>query len=103
VDWYDVSILDFGIPFLVVDSDPERDGTGTEVVLRFESLFPAGTIETDSSGVGSPGDPPAEGFAIEGLGYARVTGTGPGSYLVGAWYSGDGCPVPVELQGLEVR
>ena len=103
VDWYNVSVLDFGIPFVVVDADPERDGTTTNVALRFDNLVPVGTIVTDSSGLGSPGDPPAEGFAINGLGYARVSGTGPGTYLLGAWYSGDGCPVPVELQGFEIR
>jgi hypothetical protein len=103
VDWYNVSVLDFGIPFVVVDADPERDGTGTDIALRFDNLVPVGTIMTDSSGLGSPGDPPAEGFAINGLGYARVSGTGPGTYLLGAWYSGDGCPVPVELQTFEIR
>jgi Bacterial pre-peptidase C-terminal domain len=103
VDWYDVTILDFGIPFVVVDGDPERDGTGTDVVLRFDNLTPMGTIVTDSSGVGSLANPPAEGFAIAGLGFARVSGSGPGTYLFGAWYSGDGCPVPVELQGIAIR
>jgi len=103
VDWYDVSVLDFGIPFVVVDADPERDGTGTDVVLRFDNLVPVGTIVTDSSGAGGPANPPAEGFAITGLGYARVSGTGPGTYLIGAWYSGDGCPVPAELQSFEIR
>lgn len=103
VDWYDVTVLDFGIPFVVVDGDPERDGSGTDVVLRFDDLIPAGTIVTDSSGPGGPGNPPAEGFAIEGLGFARVSGSGPGSYLLGAWYSGDGCPVPVELQRFELH
>lgn len=103
VDLYKGNVLDHGIPFVVVDGDPERDGTGTNVVLRFDNLFPLGTITTDSSGVGFPGNPPAEGFAITGLGTVRVTGTGPGSYLLGVFYSGEQCPVPVELQGLEVR
>lgn len=103
VDWYNVSILDFGIPFVIVDADPERDGVGTDVVLRFDNFFPAGTIVTDSSGAGGLGNPPAEGFAIAGLGYARVSGSGPGTYMIGAWYSGDGCPVPVEMQSFGIR
>jgi hypothetical protein len=103
VDWYQVNVLDFGIPFVLVDGDPERDGTGTDVVLRFDNFVPLGTTTTDSSAAGSPGNPPAEGFAIEGLGYVRVSGTGPGTYLFGAWFSGELCPVPVELQSFEIR
>jgi hypothetical protein len=104
VDWYQVDVLDFGIPFVVVDADPERDGTGTDIALRFDNFqIPVGSIVTDSSGLGSPSNPPAEGFAITDLGAVRVSGTGPGTYLLGVWYSGDGCPVPVELQGFEIR
>jgi hypothetical protein len=102
VDWYRADILDFGMPFVVVDGDPERDGAGTDVVVHVDTHFPQGTIDTNSSGAGSPGNPPAEGFAFNALGYIRVSGTGPGTYLIGVWYSGNGCPVPVELQSLQI-
>lgn len=103
VDWYMANILDFGIPFAIVDADPERDGVAPDVVLRFDNMVPLETITTDSSGAGSLANPPAEGFAIAGLGYARVSGSGPGTYLLGIWYSGEFCPVPVELQSFEIR
>jgi Bacterial pre-peptidase C-terminal domain len=103
VDWYMADILDFGIPFIVVDGDPERDGVGTDIVVHVDTHLPQGTIDTNSSGAGSPGDPPAEGLAFQGLGDVRVSGTGPGTYLIGVWYSGDGCPVPVELQSLQIH
>jgi hypothetical protein len=104
VDWYNLTILDFGFPFLLVDGDPERDGTGTNVTVHFEDFaIPPSTITTDSSGAGSPSDPPAEGFAIESLGFARVTGTAAGTYMLGVWYTGKGCPVPVELQAFEIE
>lgn len=103
VDWYMANVLDFGIPFAVVDADPERDGTTANLVLRFDNLVPLETITTDSSGLGSPGNPAAEGFALNGLGYVQVSGSGPGTYLLGIWYSGEFCPVPVELQRLEIH
>jgi hypothetical protein len=103
VDMYNASILDFGVPFVVVDGDPERDGVGSDVLLHVENQFPQGIVDTDSSGAGSAGNPPAEGLAFNGLGLVRLTGTGPGTYLIGIWYSGDGCPAPVELESLQVH
>lgn len=104
VDWYNVNVLDFGFPFVVVDGDPERDGVGTNNSLFFDVQFPPlGTIFTDSAGAGVAGNPPAEGFAIDvGLGFARVTGNFAGTYLLGVWYSGM-CDVPVELQRVSVE
>lgn len=103
VDWYMANVLDFGIPFVAVDADPERDGAPANLVLRFDNLVPLETITTDSSGLGSPANPAAEGFALNGLGYVQVSGSGPGTYLIGIWYSGEFCPVPVELQRLEIH
>jgi hypothetical protein len=100
-DWYLIGILDNGFPFVAVDGDPERDGVGTDVTLMYgQGLF----LVTDSSGAGGAADPPAEGFAFEvPYGWVRVTGTGPGTYLMAWWQSGDLCTVPVRLQRFEIE
>ena len=102
VDWYAMTLLDAGFPFMVVDGDPERDGVGTDVTLLFDA---GATLLTDSSGAGGPGNPPAEGFVgcASCTGYVRVTGTGPGTYAIGGWYSSDFCPIPVELQSFRIE
>jgi hypothetical protein len=103
-DWYLAAILDNGYPMVVVDGDPERDGTSTDVALRFvDFMFSSGTLDTDSAtGAGAP-PPAAEGFVMGTLGFLRVSGAGPGTYRMAMLYSGDGCAVPVELQSFEVR
>jgi len=102
VDCYHVAILDNGFPFVVVDGDPERDGIGTDITLRFEGFFPLETIVTDSSRAGDASNPPGEGFAIMNLGTVFITGTGPGTYMFGWWFTGE-CPVPVDLQAFEIE
>jgi hypothetical protein len=63
-DCYAINILDVGIPFIVVDGDPERDGIGTDVALRYANFSGSPAIDANSSGSGSPSNPPAEGFAM---------------------------------------
>ena len=102
-DCYFIDILNPpGIPFIVVDGDPERDGIGTDITLRFEQLPDA--IETNSSGAGEASNPAAEGFAIVASSPStiRITGAGPGTYMLGVWWSGF-CPVPVQLQGFGIE
>lgn len=99
-DCYDYNVLDVGFPFVVVDADPERDGIATDITLGY---YGGSTIVTDSSGAGSPANPPAEGFAISSNGVVRITGTGPGTYMLAGLLSGDGCQVPVELLGFRVE
>jgi hypothetical protein len=101
VDCYAISVLDNGFPFVLVNGDPERDGIGTDVTLRLTTLG-GQTIVTDSSGAGDASNPPAEAFAIQEGGYAYVTGTGPGTYIIAGWWSGDGCQVPLRLQSIEI-
>jgi hypothetical protein len=100
VDCYRADILDNGFPLVIVDGDPERDGIGTDATLAFQGAGPV--LLTDSSGTGGAANPPSEGFAIETLGDALVTGTGAGTYVVGVWWSGE-CPIPVELQSFAVE
>jgi hypothetical protein len=102
-DWYVVqNQLWGGPPFVVVDGDPERDGITTDVTLHVVG-WNGQTITTNSAGAGSPSDPPAEGFHYNVGVYARVTGTGPGTYLLIAAVTGESCTVPVEVQSFEVE
>jgi hypothetical protein len=87
---------------VVVDGDPERDGITTDVTLHVVG-WNGQTITTNSAGAGSPSDPPAEGFHYNVGVYARVTGTGPGTYLLLAAVTGESCTVPVELQSFEIE
>lgn len=102
VDWYNAGLLDFGFPMIVVDGDPERDGTSTDVTVRIEGFF--GNLQTDSSaGAGQPA-PGAEGVVVENYGSnVRITGTSAGSYRLIAQFSGELCPVPVELESFSVE
>jgi hypothetical protein len=101
-DWYLIGILDNGFPFVAVDGDPERDGVGTDVILQYGN---GPGLVTDSSGAGGVLDPPAEGFAFQPapFGWVRVTGTGPGTYLMAWWQSGEFCTVPVRLQSFAIE
>jgi len=104
VDCYNFTLLDGGFPLVVVDGDPERDGIATDVTLNYFSIGGSPTIVTDSSGSGGPANPPAEGFAMQWSGgVVRITGTGPGTYMLAGLYSGDLCQVPVELLGFRVE
>lgn len=102
VDWYESGNLDDGFPFIVVDGDPERDGIGTDITLMYTGA--GDTIVADSSHNGSASDPPGEGFAHTlKTGLIRITGTGPGTYALRNWYSGDLCSVPVKLQAFGIE
>jgi hypothetical protein len=37
------------------------------------------------------------------LSKARVSGSAPGTYAIGIFYSGDGCPAPVTLRSFAVE
>jgi Bacterial pre-peptidase C-terminal domain len=102
LDWYNVGVLDNGYPLVIVDGDPERDGSSTDVVLRIEGFN--GVLQTDSStGNGQPA-PGAEGFLVENYGAnVRISGSAPGTYRLGVLYSGEACPVPVALQSFTIR
>lgn len=103
VDWYIATVLDNGLPFVVVDGDPERDGTTTDVVLTFSQLSPFPMPPVDSStGRGAP-PPGAEGVVLPFIANVRVSGPAAGSYAIAVFYSIEGCGVPVTLHGFEVR
>lgn len=105
VDYYHANLL-VGLPFVAVDGDPERNGTGTDGRRDLVSAFPPYDlrVSADSSGaVGSPA-PPAEALLdqthFERL--VRVTGPAAGTYRVGIIWSGY-CSVPVVLEKMDVE
>lgn len=103
-DCYFINILDVGIPFIVVDGDPERDGIATDVALRYANFGGSPAIDANSSGSGSPSNPPAEGFAMfTNDGFVRITGAGPGTYILAVMFSRQECQVPVDLQRFEIE
>jgi len=103
-DCYNINILDVGIPFIVVDGDPERDGVGTDVALRFVTVGGALAIDADSSGTGSLVNSPAEGFALfTNMGLVRITGSGPGTYTLAVMFSRQECQVPVGLERFAIE
>ena len=68
---------------IAADGDPERDGTGVDLVV--DLIAPDGStvlFSADSAGAGGPGNPPGEGFCFvvpsSGIYYVRVTGYGGG-------------------------
>ncbi len=103
VDWYLASVPFHGDqPFVIVDGDPERDGTGTDVVLDFSTLFPPLPRVDSSTARGAP-PPPAEAAVLPFLSNVRVSGPAAGTYAIAVFYSAPGCTVPVTLQSFEVR
>lgn len=105
VDYYHANLLG-GLPFVAVDGDPERDGTGTDVRLDLVDTIPPHAMQVwaDSSGaVGSPA-PPAEGLLDQSNSQRLVKVTGPaaGTYRIGITWSGY-CPVPVVLEKMDVE
>jgi len=101
LDWYDLNLMDAGVPFVIVDGDPERDGISTDVMIDFEPGWPMPQVNS-STGSGSP-PPPAEALVLPGTPHVCLSGPDAGTYLLFVPYTGDGVPVPVELMSLEVR
>jgi hypothetical protein len=87
VDYYAVH-ADAGQELIIAaDCDPDRDGTGTDLLFEIRNEANASLVSVDSSITGSTGNPCAEGvrFAITANGtyYVRVrhfTATGTGTY-----------------------
>jgi hypothetical protein len=103
VDWYLASVPFHGDqPFVIVDGDPERDGTATDVVLDFSKLFPSLPRVDSSTGQGAP-SPAAEAAVLPFLSNVRVSGPAAGTYAIAVFYSSPGCTVPVTLQSFEVH
>jgi len=106
-DWYRRTFLGGGFHAILVDGDPERDGTTTDVRIDFE-FNPV--VINSSVGKGAP--PPGAEAAWLGSGSGVVSvfrvrlaaGALGGSYSIRlACIGGDNCQVPVELQSFEVR
>ncbi|HSS20509.1 MAG TPA: pre-peptidase C-terminal domain-containing protein [Pyrinomonadaceae bacterium] len=89
VDYYSISCNAGDTVFFPVDADPERDGTGTDLVVEFRD--PADVIleSVDSSITGSLANPAAEGanFTVQAAGtyFVKVkhfSATGTGTYNI---------------------
>jgi hypothetical protein len=87
VDYYSVSANAGDTIFFPVDVDPERDGTGTDLVVEFRSPADALLLSVDSSIVGDLTDPAAEGanYTVDAAGtyFIKVrhfSATGTGTY-----------------------
>lgn len=87
VDWYSFFARTGDRVFIAADGDPERDGTGPNLVLDLVTggFFPQTLITVDSSPDSTATDPAAEGFSYlfsaTGTYYVKVTGDGTtGSY-----------------------
>jgi Ca2+-binding RTX toxin-like protein len=79
-DLYAVNVAPDEILFVALDGDPERDGSGPDLVV--DLLAPNGDtlLTADSSGVTVPGDPAQEGDpAAEGFSFDIAEG---GTYIV---------------------
>jgi hypothetical protein len=86
-DYYSVVAAAADIVYFNVDADPERDGTGTDLVVEFRDPADVLLLSIDSSITGSLANPAAEGarFAVGAAGtyFVRVrhfSGTGTGTY-----------------------
>ncbi len=73
-DYYSVAATAGNIVYFNVDADPERDGTGPDLVVEFRDPADALLLTVDSSITGSLGNPAAEG--------ANFIITTPGIYFV---------------------
>lgn len=87
VDYYSVSANAGDTIFFPVDADPERDGTGTDLVVEFRDPADALLLSVDSSITGSLANPAAEGanytVAASGTYFVKVrhfSATGTGTY-----------------------
>jgi len=86
-DYYSVSANAGDTIFFPVDADPERDGTGTDLVVEFRSPADALLLSVDSSITGDLTDPAAEGanYTVDAAGtyFVKVrhfSATGTGTY-----------------------
>ena len=104
-DYYSVVATAGNIVYFNVDADPERDGTGTDLVVEFRDPADVLLLSVDSSITGSLANPAAEGanFTISTSGtyfikvrHFSATGTGTYHIMVGSC-SGDpiSSPTPV--------
>lgn len=89
VDYYSVSANAGDTIFFPVDADPERDGTGTDLVVEFRDPADAILLSVDSSITGSLANPAAEGanytVAASGTYFVKVrhfSATGTGTYNI---------------------
>jgi hypothetical protein len=69
-DYYSVSANAGDTIFFPVDADPDRDGTGSDLVVEFRSPADSVLLTVDSSITGDAGDPAAEGanFTVQTAG-----------------------------------
>lgn len=88
-DYYSVTASVGSIIYFNVDADPERDGTGTDLVVELRSPADALLLSIDSSITGSLANPAAEGgnftIATAGTYFVRVrhfSVTGTGTYHI---------------------
>jgi hypothetical protein len=88
VDYYSVSANAGDTIFFSVDADPERDGTGTDLVVDFRSPADAILLVVDSSTIGDLANPAAEGanYTVDAAGTyfikLRHPGFGTGTYNI---------------------
>jgi len=87
VDYYSVSANAGDTIFFQCDADPERDGTGTDLVVEFRDPADALLLSVDSSITGDLTDPSAEGanYTVQASGtyfvkVSHFSATGTGTY-----------------------
>lgn len=80
-DYYSVSANAGDTIFFPVDADPDRDGTGSDLVVEFRSPADAVLLSVDSSISGDPTDPAAEG--------ANYTVQAAGTYFIKVFWFDD--------------
>jgi hypothetical protein len=90
-DYYSVAATAGNIVYFNADADPERDGTGSDLVIEFRDPADVLLLTVDSSITGSLGNPAAEGanftIATSGTYFVKVrhlnsAGTGTYSLMV---------------------
>src|SRR5204863_4436207 len=88
-DYYSVAATAGNIVYFNVDADPERDGTGTDLVVEFRDPADVLLLSVDSSITGSIANPAAEGanftIATSGTYFIKVrhfSATGTGTYHI---------------------
>jgi hypothetical protein len=88
-DYYSVVATAGNVVYFNVDADPERDGTGTDLVVEFRDPADVLLLSVDSSITGSIANPAGEGanftIAVSGTYFVRVrhfSATGTGTYHI---------------------